>query len=418
MKLNLANKSKTGIFYGWVIVAAGCLILLVQVGCQHSYGVFFTELCRDLNWTRAMVSGAFSLGFFWHGIIYFVAGSLNDRHGPRLAIAVSALVMGLGYALMSVIKAPWQLYMFYGIIIGTGFGFGFLPVISTASRWFVRRRGTALGLTVAGVGIGTLVLAPFAQFLITKFDWRTSYLILAGLVVVIVLPLSRLMRLDPSEKGLLPYGRGEIATENEQLGNSLSSEVSFSLKQATRTSQFWLLSVMYASYPFAVQMVMVHLKAYAVDFGIAEMTAATALGLVGAGGIVGRVVTGSLSDKIGRKACFFVAYLVMAVMLLWLIKARQPWQFYLFSIAFGFGHGSLVPLFPAVIGDWFGTKAHGSIFGMLGIGLGIGGAIGPLLAGYIYDVNGSYDVAIIAGAVVLFIALGCSFAIKAPYEAS
>ena len=411
----MANKSKTGIFYGWVIVAAGCLILLVEWGCHYSYGVFFTELCADFGWTRAMVSGAYSLGFLWHGIIYFVAGSLNDRYGPRLTLMISAVIMGIGYALMSVIEAPWQLYIFYGIVIGTGVSFGFLPVTSTVSRWFVKRRGTALGITMAGIGIGTLVLAPFAQFLITKFDWRTSYLILASLVVVVVLPVSRLMRLDPSEKGLLPYGREEIATENEQRGNSLSSEVSFSLKQATRTSQFWLLAVMYASYPFAVQMVMVHLKAYAVDFGIAEMTAVAALGLIGAGNITGRIVIGSLSDKIGRKACFLVAYLLMAVMMLWLLKARQPWQFYLFSVVFGFGHGSLVPLFPAVIGDWFGTKSHGSIFGMLGVALGIGGAIAPLLAGYIFDTKGSYDIAIIIGAVVIFIALGCSFAIKAPH---
>jgi len=410
----MTNKSPRSIFYGWVIVAAGCLILFLEWGFQYSYGVFFTELCTDLDWTRTMVSGAYSLGFLWHGIIYFVAGSLNDRYGPRLTLAISAVIMGLGYALMSVIEASWQLYIFYGIILGTGVGFGFLPVTSTVSRWFVKRRGMALGITMAGIGIGTLVLAPFTQFLITKFDWRTSYLILAGLVVVIVLPASRLMRLNPSEKGLLPYGVGGIATASKQHDNSPSSAVDFSLKQAIRTSQFWLLSVMYGSYSFAVQMVMVHLKAYAVDFGIVEMTAVAALGLIGAGNITGRIVTGSLSDKIGRRACFFIAYLLMAVMLLWLIKARQAWQFYLFSIAFGFGHGSLVPLFPAVIGDWFGTKFHGSIFGMLGIGLGIGGAIGPLLAGYIYDTKGSYSIAIIIGAIVLFIALGCSFVIKAP----
>jgi len=410
----MTNKSQRRIFYGWVIVAAGGLILLLVFGCQHSYGVFFTELCADLGWTRAMVSGAYSLGFLWHGIIYFVAGSLNDRYGPRLTLAISAVAMGLGYALMSVTNAPWQLYIFYGVIVGTGVGFSYLPIASVVSRWFVRRRGMALGITVAGVGIGTLVLVPFAQFLITKFDWRISYLILAGLVAVIVLPVSRLMRFDPSEKGFLPYGMEEIATEDEQQGNSLPSVVDFSLKQATRTRQFWLLFVMYGSFLFAFQMVMVHLKAYAIDFGIAEMTAATALGLVGGTSIAGRIVIGSLSDKIGRKACFFVAYLLMAVMMLWLLEARQPWQFYLFSIVFGFGQGSYVPLFPAVVGDWFGTKAHGSIFGMSAIGGGIGGAIGPLLAGYVYDIKGSYDIAITIGAVVLFMALGCSFAIKAP----
>ena len=294
----MAGKSKEGIFYGWVIVVAGCLILTLEWGCQYSYGVFFTELCTDLNWTRATVSGAYSLFFLCHGIIYFVAGSLNDRYGPRLMLMISIIVMSGGYALMSIVTVPWQLYIFYGIILATGASFGYLPIVSTVSRWFVRRRGTALGLTVAGVGIGTLVLTPFSQFLITKFDWRTSYLVLAGLLVAIALPVSRLMRLDPSEKGLVPYGMEGIATEGKQYGNPLSSTVDFSLKQATRTRQFWLLCVMYASLVFAVQMVMVHLKAYAVDFGVAEMTAAAAIGLVGGASIAGRIVMGSLSDKI------------------------------------------------------------------------------------------------------------------------
>lgn len=137
-----------------------------------------------------MVSGAYSLGFLWHSVIYLPAGRLNDRYGPRLALAISIIVLSAGYALMSIINAPWQLYIFYGIVVGTGMGFGLVPVVSTVSRWFVKRRGTALGLTVAGLGIGTLALVPFAQFLITKFDWRNSYLLIAGILLVIGLSIS------------------------------------------------------------------------------------------------------------------------------------------------------------------------------------------------------------------------------------
>jgi len=408
----MTNKSQRRIFYGWVIVAAGCLILFLEWGFQHSYGVFFTELCTDLDWTRTMVSGAYSLAFLWHSVIYLPAGRLNDRYGPRLTLAISIIALSAGYALMSVINAPWQLYIFYGIILGTGMGFGLVPVVSTVSHWFVARRGKVLGLTVAGIGIGTLALVPLAQFLIFKFDWRNSYLLIAGIFLVIGLPISRLMRLHPSEKGLLPYGINEMAEGSKH--NNLLSTVNFTFKQAIKTKAFWLLFTMYVFLSFVAQMVMVHLKAYAIDFGIAEMTAATALGLVGGTSIAGRIVIGSLSDRIGRKACFFVACLLMAVMMLWLIEARQPWQFYLFSAIFGFGQGSYVPLFPAVVGDWFGTKSHGTIYGAIMLATGIGGAIGPLLAGYVYDIKGSYDSAIIMGAVMLFIALGCSFAIKAP----
>jgi len=226
-------------------------------------------------------------------------------------------------------------------------------------------------------------------------------LILASFVAGIGLPVSRLMSLDPSEKGLLPYGVREIATEGKQRDRSLSSTVDFSLKQAITTRQFWLLCVMYASLLYAVQMVMVHLKAYALDFGIAESTAANAIGFIGGAGIGGRIVMGGLSDRIGRKAAFFVSYFLVAVMMLWLMEARQPWQFYLFSAIFGFGYGGCVPLFPAVVGDCFGEKFHGGIFGILSIASGIGGAIGPLLAGYVPDLTGNYDIAIIVGAIML-----------------
>jgi len=410
----MAGKSKTGVFYGWVIVAAASVILLLERGCNATYGIFLTELRADLGWTTAMVSGAYSLFFIWHTVIYIPGGRLNDKYGPRLMLMISAVVMGIGYALMSIIETPWQLYIFYGVVIGTGLGFGHLPIVSTVSRWFVKTRGTALGITIAGSGAGTLILAPFAQFLITKFDWRTSYLILAALLVVIVLPVSRLMRLNPSEKRPLPYGMEKIATKGKQHDSPLPSTADFSLRQAIRTRQFWLLSMMYAFFIFAIQMVMIHLKAYAIGFGIVEMTAATILGVAGGSSILGGMVVGSVSDKIGRKTSFFICFLLMAVMLLWLMKARQPWQFYFFSALFGFGYGGCTPLFPAVSADWFGTKFHGTIFGLLSVSSGIGGAIGPLLAGYIYDITGNYELAIIIGATTLFIAMGLSFVIKAP----
>jgi MFS family permease len=409
----MARKRRTGIFYGWVIVAAGCLILFLHFGFQYTYGVFFTELCDDLHWSRAMVSGAYSLFMFWHSIICLGAGRLNDRRGPQLTIAICIIALTIGYALMSTVNTPWQIYIFYGIIIGTGAGFAYVPVTSTVSRWFIRRRGTALGITVAGVGLGTLALAPFAQFLISRLDWRSSYLVIAGILLIVGLPVSRLMRLRPSEKGLFPDGVDQMAEEGVE-HNKSSCVLDFTLKQAIKTRPFWLLFAIYVFLMFALEMVMVHLKAYATDVGISPMTATTILGVVGGVSILGRIAIGSVSDKIGRKASFFICFLLMAVMMLWLLRARQPWQFYLFSAIFGFGYGGCMPLFPAVTADWFGTKYHGTIFGTMSLAPGIGGAIGPLLGGYVFDITGSYNIAIIAGAVILFIAASCSFALKAP----
>jgi len=413
----MAGKSKTGIFYGWIIVAACCAILSLGAGSHYTFGVFLTELCDDLGWTRTTVSGAFSLFMVIHALTYSVAGRLNDRYGPRMMVMISTVAIAVGFSLMSTVKAPWQLYVFYGIFAGVGFSFSYVPIASTVPHWFIAKRGFALGVTIAGIGIGTLIFAPLAQYLISQFGWRTSYLLIAVFLSVIALPLSYLLRLNPSEKGLLPYGVEKIEAESKQGDNSPSNTADFTLKQAIKTKTFRLLFAMYIFFYFALKMVMVHLKAYATDVGITPMVAATLIGLVGGGSIVGTLAIGSISDKIGRKTCFSIAYLLMAVMMLWLIKVNQAWQFYLFSAFFGFGYGGSFILFPATIGDWFGTKFHGSIFGMLSLAA-LGGAIGPLLAGYIFDTRGSYELAIITGAAALFIAMGLSLLIKAPQKAN
>ena len=247
------------------------------------------------------------------------------------------------------------------------------------------------------------------QFLIIKFGWRVSYLILAGLIFVIGLPASRLTRLNPSEKGLYPDGM-KGTTENKWNANPLSNTRDFTFKQALKTGQFWLLLSLYAisALPFGIW---VHLKAYMVSFGITEMTAATAIGLSGGAYTLGAIVISKFSDRTGRKWPLFISLLSMALMMLWLMKARQPWEFYLFSTITGFSWGAFV-LFPAIIADWFGTKFLGSICGMLDVGWGIGGATGPLLAGYIFDTTGSYELAIIMGATLLFIAMGLSMMLK------
>jgi len=379
------SKHEDAIFYGWFVVFAGWMILLLEGGCQFSYGIFLTELCSDLNWAKTTISGAYSLFYFWHGIIAFISGKLNDKYGPRVMLIISIVTSSVGYVLMFTVNTPWQIYLYYGIIAGTGFGFCVVPIISTISRWFVKKRGIALGITASGVGIGTLIIAPFTQFIIIRFGWRTSFVILAGILVVIGLPISRLMRLNPSEKGLLPYGVvEELTSENKRYDRSLSDTVNFSLKQAIKTKEFLSLIMAYAFAIFAIQMVMVHLKAYVIGFGITEMIAATAIGFVGGASAGGRIIIGSMSDRIRRTACLSFCYFLLAVSMLWLIKARQPWQFYLFS----------------------------AIFGLSAMAAGIGGTFGPIIAGYIRDTTGGYELAIIIAAALLFIALVSSLVNK------
>jgi len=231
-------------------------------------------------------------------------------------------------------------------------------------------------------------------------------------LLAIGLPISRLMRLDPAEKGLLPDG---VSAMSEERGSQDPLvQLDFVLSQAMKTRAFWLLFVMFAAFNCAVQMLMVHLKAYVTGFGITPMLAATLIGLIGIGSAVGRVVMGHASDRIGRRKTFLVSYLVLAAMMMWLLKTREPWELYLFSGCFGFFYGSCVPLFPAITADWFGIRHVGAIFGAILLAPGLGGAVGSLLGGHVFDSTGSYSGAITIGAMALLLSAVCSLVIRAP----
>jgi len=407
----MSDKQENGLFYGWVIVAAASTIVALQWGCNQTYGIFLTELCDDLGWSKTTISGAYSMGFILGTILGVLAGRLNDKYGPRLMFLGSIVSVSSGLALMSTMNATWQLYLFYGFIVNVGLAFAWIPAVSTVAHWFIRKRGIALGITQGGIGVVILFMMPFVQFLINSFGWRSSYVILAGIILVLCLPVSRLISLNPSDKGLYPDGVPVTAESEENASPKLNTSNS-TLKQAIKTKQFWMLFLICAIFTLSIA-TSIHLKAYVIGFGISEMTAATIMGLRSGASAVGTIIMSKVSDRIGRKIPLAISFFVMALMMFWLMKARQPWEFYLFSIISGFAGGSYA-LFAAIVADWFGTKFHGSIYGMVAVGEGIGGAIGPLFAGYIYDTTGSYELAIMIGAAAFLIGTGLSLVVKAP----
>ena len=182
----MLGKTRTGIFYGWAIVAAGFVILMIAWGLLYSYGVFFEDLSKEFGWSRTMVSGAYSVFMVLHCALYPVVGIINDKYGPRKSSLFCVILMSSGFALMSYISVPWQLYTLYGVVIGSGISFVYIPITSTITHWFEKRRGMALGIVTAGVGMGTMTLLPFSQFLISNFGWRSSYLIIAIFPLIII----------------------------------------------------------------------------------------------------------------------------------------------------------------------------------------------------------------------------------------
>jgi MFS family permease len=388
------SRAKPRLFYGYTVVAAAFFILVLMRGIVSTFGVFFKPMLTDLGWTRAVTSGAFSVFWIIQGLLAIAMGGVNDRLGPRMVITVCGFMLGLGFLLMSQTSALWQLYLFYGVIIGTGMSGAFVPLTSTVARWFVKRRSTMTGIVVAGIGVGGLIAPPLANWLISIYDWRVSYIILGGIALVAVILFAQLLRRDPAQMGLTPYG--ETKEEIELKGSTRA----FSLKEAASVRQFCLAFSMFFCLGFSMFTILVHIAPHATDLEFSATTAANILAVAGGGGVIGMLVLGWAADRIGNRQVFILGFALMAAALFWLISATEAWALYLFAAVFGFAAMGCAVSESPLVAELFGLRSHGLILGVINMGFCIGAALGPFLAGYIFDVTGSYSVAFLVCAAV------------------
>lgn len=389
------RSKKPGFFYGYVIVAAAFSIVIIAHGAQYTFGIFFKPILTEFGWTSAATSGAFSLYLVLWGLLSIFVGRLNDSFGPRIVMTASGFFLGLGYLLMSQVSVLWQLYLFYGVIIAIGMSGAWVPLISTVPKWFVKRRGLMTGIVTSGSGIGTILLSLAASRLISVYGWRISYMIVGSGVLVLLMLAAQFLRRDPQQIGQLPYG------EDETKGESLNAQArEFSLQEAIRTGQFWLVCAIFLCFGFILYTIMVHIVPHAIDLGISPIIAANIIVIIGGVNAVGRIIIGYSSDRIGVKPSLLISFILMGIALLWVMVATEVWMFYLFAIIFGFGYGGLATLTSMVTAELFGLRSLGAIVGVVMFSFTLGGAIGPLLAGSIFDISGSYKPAFLASAAV------------------
>ena len=385
----------------------------MHAGIMYSYGVFFKHLVADFGWSRAATSGVYSLFMVSHGGFAVGMGWLVDKIGPAKVMVVCGFIAGLGLLLTSRVNALWQLYVTFGLIVGIGLSAGFATSTATTARWFVRHRGLALGIVSAGVGLGTLILVPVAERLITVFNWSTAYFIFGVATWVVMIPSALFLRRDPGGKKHRSYGINESipssGVSGEELPGQVALEAGITMKAATRRKPLWMLLSIYFLFSFCLQMVMVHLVNYATDIGIAPLIAATFISIIGIGGILGRLIMGTASDRIGSNNALLICCTILMITLVFLIFTKELWMFYLFAIVFGFAYGGEVPQMPALIGQFFGLRAVAALVGIVLFGTTTGGALGAWVGGQIFDMTQSYQVAfilaVIAGLSAIIITL-------------
>jgi OFA family oxalate/formate antiporter-like MFS transporter len=318
-------------FYGYIIVAASLLLVAFSGGTWGSFGVFANCLITEFGWSRAMTSSAHSLCVLLFGIFGIVAGRLGDRFGPRVLLSVGGLLMGLGYILMSQISTIWQVYLFYGVMVGIGLSPTFVLPMSTTAKWFMKKRGMVTGIVLVGSGLLQVIWPPVVAWLISKYEWRNSYIIFGIITLVFLTGAAQFMRRDPGEMGQLPYGAGDVK-KNAKDQSPNSKVGGFSLQQAIRTNQFWLLFIVLLCFGVFLQTITAHLVLYTIDLGNSPTIAATILAVFGGLKTAGMLIGGSLSDKIGIKQSLIIALILMLVASLCLLIAKSLWMLYLFSI--------------------------------------------------------------------------------------
>lgn len=379
---------KSKIFYGYVIVAVSLFILIIMHGVPGTFGVFFGSLQTELAANRATIASANSLSFLIGGLFGIIMGRLTDRFGPKVVIAGSGIILGIAYLLMSTVTSLWQLYLFYSVMAGIGASSGNVSLLSTTTRWFVKRRGLMTAIVKVGTGAGMFIMPVMASWLISSYDWRKASVVLGIIGFVGIVPLAFLLKRDPEKMGLQPYGADDATAVSKSNGG-----VQLSLKEAMRTRQFWLLCSAYFLAGYTTQSLMIHLVPYATDSGIPIVQAATVVSGIGGISIAGRLVMGSAGDKFGNKWALLGCFTVILVAILWLQLASSLWMLYLFAIVYGFGHGGFYAVMSPMVAELFGTRSHGVNFGMVLFLQSAGIAVGPVATGFLYDTLHSYNLA-------------------------
>ena len=365
----------------YLIVFGACLTQFTVIGLLFSFGVFFNVLELEFGWSRTLLSSAVALAALVMGLLAVFAGRLCDRFGPAPVLVGAGLLYGAGFALISVVGEPWHLFVLFGLFIGVGMSTHDVATLSTIARWFVRRRGMMTGIAKVGTATGQMVLPPVAAVLIAALGWRSAALALGVAAGVLLLVAAASMRRPPPDRASAstasPAGAGR--------GGGFA--------EIRRSRVFWTLCAAQFLFFPTLMTVPLHIAVHGMDLGLTRGVAAILLTVIGGASIAGRLTVGTFADRIGGRNAYVICLvpLVTSLLILMVVDSYVP----LFAVValYGFGHGGLFTVVSPTVAEFFGTRTHGAIYGGIYLFGTIGGAAGPIMAGWVFDVTGSYEYA-------------------------
>ena len=412
MMKNDKTLKRGSIFYGWIALAGAALVYFTGCGAFfYSYGVFLPTMCDELGWSRAAMAAGLSLGTLTFGLPGPLIGAAITRFGPRINMVLGNLLAALGLAGMMLVQEVWHVYFFYSLS-GLGLGFGmYMACTTVANNWFIRKRSLGMGLVVAAGGLGGFFFPPLVTWLISAVGWQMSWVALAGIHFTFAVLIGGLIlvRNRPEDLGQVPDGISiEPVMEEERLNyrsRVYQSPVDWQAKPAMREPVTWLIATICAANFFAIGTVTAHQIAYLKDVGVTPMIAAMVLSLVSGMSIAGRLGFGALALRFETRhlavACFAVQLIALAI----LLTTRNLTLIYIYAALFGISYGALVTALPTFLGGYYGRTHYAQILGIIFPLSTVTEAVGPVLAGAIYDATTTYTLAFAIVAVFSLVGL-------------
>jgi len=364
--------------YRWVIVAAGGFLGCVAIGAMFALPVFLLPISRDTGWSVTGISGAMTIGFLAMAVGSLGWGSLSDRLGPRPVALIGSVALAMGLFAASRMTSLLAFQLIFGLVVGGAASAIFAPMMACVTGWFETNRSLAVSLVSAGMGIAPVTMSPFAAWLISGHDWRTSLQIIAVFVAVAMIPVALLVRRPPALE------RHDTAAAGAE------PQPSMSVGEAMRSPQFITLLLTNFFCCATHSGPIFHTVSYAVTCGIPMIAAVSIYSVEGLAGMGGRIVFGILGDRLGAKRVLVSGLLLQAFGALGYFFVRELAAFYAVAVVFGFVYAGVMPLYAVLARENFPLRMMGTVIGGTAMAGSLGMATGPVAGGLIYDTFASY----------------------------
>ncbi len=416
------QKKRHNFFYGYYILVCCFLFFVASGTLGYGLSLFVKPLTDEFGWKRAEIMGGSTLNFLVSGLIAPFIGRIVPRIGAKRIIALGALGMGCSFALWSLTQNLWQYYLFAFIAGVFGGGMGIVPISMVVANWFHRKRGWAIGVLGSGIGVGGFVMPQLiGNIFIPDFGWRTAFLLCGLLIVIMIVPLDLLaIRTKPEDMGLYPDGADTPPGEAASTGHNRKktrSMVEMNFTEARKTSAFWLMALAFGTFSVANSSIMQNHAPHLQGIGFSLATAATAVSFVGIGSAFGKFGFGWLCDYLPAKFSLAIGIgcEAIGVLLLMNINSSSPgYWIWAYALIFGLGVGCWLPSMSMAVSSTFGIRSYGVVFGVTNLIWSIGGSLGPVTAGFIYDSTGDYFWAFVVALVMYLIAVPVMMFVRSP----